>query len=68
MKPTDEAIKRWWRWKYGYRREVPPVERMWDDFHSWRELERDGGGLTYKQMFYERLRRWQRSSIGCLRT
>jgi hypothetical protein len=55
MKPTDEAVKRWWQWRYGYDTPTPDIKKMWLDFSSWRELEKDGGGLTYKQMYYEKI-------------
>lgn len=55
MKPIEEALKRWWQWRYGYNAEVPTTEKMWEDFHLYRELERNGGGLTYKQFLYDKL-------------
>jgi hypothetical protein len=52
MKPIEEALKRWWQWRYGYNKEIPSVKEMWEDMHSWSE---PGGGLMYKQALYERL-------------
>jgi hypothetical protein len=52
MKPIEEALRRWWQWRYGYNTLVPPLKQMWLDINVFHEND---GSLTYKQFIYDKL-------------